>query len=234
MRLLHLPDELLRHVLLHCTLSTLRRLKQACAQLRGEGRSMLCSAAWQATPHGAELGQPAWQGQATGRLISSGHMDCFGGFRGWYYTDGIKAIVRCGQHLMVLTSGHTSPPAGVIRVEWTGFNARNQTPLILERAIIGEGSWPQAFAADDKHVYVLHDGTKFSGTDTGISSFVYADVLSLEDEYECSASTPGPSSSLAGLHAVAKDVVVNTPWLPRFAIDGHFTRLRASCADGRL
>ena len=230
MYLLHLPDELLRHVLLQCTLSTLRRLKQACAQLRGEGRSMLRSAAWQATPHGAELGQPAWQGQATGRLISSGHMDCFGGFRGWYYTDGIKAIVRCGQHLMVLTSGHTSPPAGVIRVEWTGFNARNQTPLTLERAI----NDPQAFAADDKHVYVLHNDTESSGTDTGISSFVYADVLSPEDAYECSVSTPGPSSSLAGLHAVAKDVVVNTPWLPRFAIDGGFTRLRASCADERL
>ena len=49
----------------------------------------------------AELGQPAWQGQATGRFISSGHMDCFGEFRGWYQGDGIKAIVRCGQHLMV-------------------------------------------------------------------------------------------------------------------------------------
>ena len=83
-------------------------------------------------------------------------------------------------------------------------------------------------------MYVLHNGTESSGTDTGISSFVYADVLSPEDEYECSASTPGPSSSLAGLHAVARGVVVNTPWLPRFAIDGHFTRLRASCADGRL
>jgi len=104
----------------------------------------------------------------------------------------------------------------------------------MERAIIGQGCWPQAFAADDKHVYVLHNGTEFSGTDTGISSFVYADVLSPEDAYECSASTPGPSSSLAGLHAVAKDVVVNTPWLPRFAIDGGFTRLRASCADERL
>ena len=233
MRLLHLPDELLRHVLLQCTLSTLRRLKQACAQLRGEGRSMLLSAAWQATPHGAELGQPAWQGQATGRFISSGHMDCFGEFRGWYQQrDSIKAIVRCGQHLMVLTSGHTP---GVIRVEYDGFKSRNQTPLILNRAIIGQGSWPQAFAADDKHVYVLHNGTESSGTDTGISSFVYADVLSPKDEYdECYASTPGPSSSLAGLHAVARDVVVNTPWLPRFAIDGGFTRLRASCADGRL
>ena len=196
MYLLHLPDELLRHVLLQCTLSTLRRLKQACAQLRGEGRSMLRSAAWQATPHGAELGQPAWQGQATGRVISAGHMDCFGEFRGWYQQrDSIKAIVRCGQHLMVLTSGHTSPPARVIRVEWTGFNARNQTPLIMERAIIGQGCWPQAFAADDKHVYVLHNDTESSGTDTGISSFVYADVLSPEDAYECSASTPGPSSN---------------------------------------
>ena len=87
MRLLHLPDELLRHVLLHCTLSTLRRLKQACAQLRGEGRSMLLSAAWQATPHGAELGQPAWQGQATGRPINAGHWTASGSFEG-----GIKGM----------------------------------------------------------------------------------------------------------------------------------------------
>jgi hypothetical protein len=230
MRLLHLPDELLRHVLLHCTLSTLRRLKQACAQLRGEGRSMLRSAAWQATAHGAELGQPAWQGQAAGRPINAGHMDCFGEWRGWFIGQGINAIVRCGQHLMVLTTGHTS---GFIRLECdskAGFNARNPTPLMVGRAIIGQGSWPQACAADDKHVYVLHNGTEFSGTDTDISSFVYADVLSPTNEYECSASTPGPSSSLAGIHAVASKLIV----LPRFAIDGDFTRLRASCADERL
>lgn len=238
MRLLHLPDELLRHVLLHCTLNTLRRLKQACTQLRGEGRSMLRSTVWQATPHGAELGQPAWQGQAAGRPINAGHMDCFGERRGWYPTDGISAIVRCGQHLFVLTTAHVGQINPLIRLECdskAGFNARNQTRLDLGRTIISQGSWPQAFAADDKHVYVLHNGTEFSGTETDISSFVYADVLSPTDEYECFTSTTGPSSSLAGTHALAIGTLfVNTPSLPKFAIDGGFTRLRASCADERL
>jgi hypothetical protein len=229
MPLLHLPDELLRHVLLHCTLCTLRRLKQACSQLRGEGRSMLCSSAWQATPHGAELGQPTWEGQEAGMPINAGHVDCLGECKG----QGINTIAGCGERLLVLTTG-ASPNPKVISFEriycresFAGSNACNLAPLHL-RPTIRTGSQPRAFAADATHVYVLHNGTEYNGYGTEISTFAYAG-LSSTNEYTTSA--PGPSSSLADNHAVSG---FNAPFLPRFTIDGDFTRLRASCADERL
>ena len=238
MPLLHLPDELLRHVLLHCTLGTLRRLKQACVQLRGAGRSMLCSTAWQAAPHGAELGQPTWEGQAAGMPINAGHVDFRGDLRGEFRGQGINAIAGCGQHLMVLTTG--SAPGCECELLRTrsldcefkaGTDARNPTPLNL-RPTIRAGSQPQAFAADATHVYVLHNGTEYTGTGTDISTFVFAG-LSSTNEY--ATSTPGPSSSLADIHAV-KDrfLIPHSLFSPGFTIDGGFTRLRASCADERL
>ena len=228
MPLLHLPDELLRHVLLHCTLCTLRRLKQACSLLRGAGRSMLCSTAWQATPHGAELGQPTWEGQAAGVPINAGHVNCLGAFKG----RGINAIAGCGQRLFVLTKICAGCYPELISFELEskpGVNASNPNPLDLGWTIT-TGSQPQAFAADATHLYVLHNGTESTGYGTRISTFALAGFSSA-NEYAANAS--GPFSSLADIHANAK-YGLHQPFLPPFTIDGNFTRLRASCADERL
>ena len=189
---------------------------------------MLCSSAWQATPHGAELGQPTWEGQEAGMPINAGHVDCLGECKG----QGINTIAGCGERLLVLTTG-ASPNPKVISFEriycresFAGSNACNLAPLHL-RPTIRTGSQPRAFAADATHVYVLHNGTEYNGYGTEISTFAYAG-LSSTNEYTTSA--PGPSSSLADNHAVSG---FNAPFLPRFTIDGDFTRLRASCADER-
>ena len=223
MVVLHLPDELLRHVLLHCTLCTLCTLKQACTQLRGAGRSMLCSAAWQATPHGSELGRPTWEGQTAGMPINAGHVDCLGEFKG----QGIKAIAGCGQRLLFFQFGGN--PA-LISFECESKRLANPTPLDL-RPTITAGSQPQAFAADATHVYVLHNGTEYTGFGTNISTFTLAGVSST-NEYITSAT--GPSSSLADIHAVGSHGFGHLFLIPRFTIDGDFTRLRVSCADERL
>ena len=233
MLLQHLPDELIHHVLLQCSLDELRRLKQACTQLRGAGRSMLRSTAWQATTHGAELGQSKWEGQTAGMPINAAHVDCLEeSFRG----DGIKAIAGCSKaatgrrRLMALTSQSTGLHGFECEVApVAGANTCSFTYLSLPI-----DSVPQTFAADATHVYVVSSGTE-------LTKFSLADLSSNPD-----TSTAELSTFLADVHSSRRSWVGSSsvatrlsewtpdPTIDAFSRDGDFTRLRAACADERL